>query len=719
MKNEKSISKQIFTSLGLVVLLMCFIGVVGLYGARDIAGAVRSSSEIGLPKVSSAADLEIQSLELEVMLVSHLATNQSNPEVAAQIRQRIKEIDAIVPDAGPLRDAFTALGAATEASLLAQDDLSALAVIMDDRPVTIIDFLQQVRQSNADLLRSIEDGTAFGVSDGIDLNAGQTLFAKWSKDHRIKTENLQGLIDQYADQEAAFLKHVSDRLATNPARARAGFIGLSAGQVTRLEGALRALSDESARLYQERVQAKETAERDRRTVMARVMQQVQAEQNVAFDEMDSALLQVQDRSDLVSLAIGAALLIAIALSVILGLVSIRRLVRPIKDVSGAIQRLSNKEFDTEVHHLARKDEIGVMARSIDLFREQLGEAHLQAIGREMDGTEQKEVIRQFSEAIRMLAERNLDCRLEDAFPDDYEPLRVDFNATVDALNDIVGKIIDNSDEVQRGADGIAVSVGNLSQRTENQAATLEQAAAALDQMTASVRSSAESAEAAKSEVDHTRAEVHRSSTVVTETVSAMYSIKKSSDQIAQILSFIDDIAFQTNLLALNAGVEAARAGHAGRGFAVVASEVLALAQRTSDAANEIKSLILRAADQVETGVELVNRTGLSLTQIVDRVGCVAEQVESIAASSKEQALGLNEINSGVAQLDGVTQQNAAMVGETTAASMTMRNDAETLRHLVDGFQLNPNSITAQEVPISDDWDALEILETHLGELYAA
>lgn len=719
MNSGKSISRQMVTSFGAVLLIATLIGAVGLFGVREIAGSVRATAEVSLPNVSNSTELEVKSLELELLLVSYLANKLSNVEVKGQITQKIVDIGATTPQGAALRDGFLALEAATEASLQAHDDLSSLAFVIDGQQLTIVEFLQLVRLSNADLVTSIKEGAAFGVFDGVELDAEQTLFARWSSEYMIGEASLQPLVAAYADQEAALLKYVSDKLVANPEQAQAQFVRMSSRRVPRLEGALQALIEESKQLYQEKLQAKDAAEQDLRGLMAQFKQDVIAEQKVALHQMETSVLQAQDRADLVSIAIGAALTAGIVFSSILGLFGIRRLVHPLKDVADSIQVLLENKFDTDVLHIDRQDELGVIAQSIDLLREHLKEAHLQAIGREMDRSEQKLVIDQFGVSIRMLAQRNLDCRLEDVFPDDYEPLRVDFNATLDALNDIVGKIIDNSDEVQRGADGIAVSVGNLSQRTENQAATLEQAAAALDQMTASVRSSAESAEAAKGEVDHTRTEVHRSSKVVNETVSAMHSIKESSDQIAQILSFIDDIAFQTNLLALNAGVEAARAGQAGRGFAVVASEVLALAQRTSDAANEIKGLILKAADQVETGVELVNRTGLSLTQIVERVGSVAEQVESIAASSKEQALGLNEINSGVAQLDGVTQQNAAMVGETTAASTAMRNDAETLRHLVDGFQLNQSNLVTQETVIRDDWDDLEILETQLGELYAA
>jgi methyl-accepting chemotaxis protein len=249
-------------------------------------------------------------------------------------------------------------------------------------------------------------------------------------------------------------------------------------------------------------------------------------------------------------------------------------------------------------------------------------------------------------------------------------------------------IAGNTQGVRAGASEITQASDDLSRRTEQQAASLEQTAAALDEITATVRKSAESAREARSLVANTKVDAEKSSAVVGETVEAMRAIEGSSKQIGNIIGVIDEIAFQTNLLALNAGVEAARAGDAGRGFAVVATEVRALAQRSADAAKEIKALISASGGQVNNGVRLVGETGRALTRILEQVTQVNQVITEIAASAQEQSLGLSEVNTAVNQMDQVTQQNAAMVEQATAASHSLANEAEELAGLIGQFQID-------------------------------
>jgi methyl-accepting chemotaxis protein len=246
--------------------------------------------------------------------------------------------------------------------------------------------------------------------------------------------------------------------------------------------------------------------------------------------------------------------------------------------------------------------------------------------------------------------------------------------------------------MQSGAGEISSAADDLSRRTEQQAATLEETAAALDEITVTVRKTAEGAKQARDVVSRTRENAEHSGTIVRQAVAAMGSIEQSSRQIGQIIGVIDEIAFQTNLLALNAGVEAARAGDAGRGFAVVASEVRALAQRSAEAAKEIKALISTSGEHVSAGVRLVSDTGGALGQMVDQVAEIDAVVTAIAASAGEQATGLVEVNTAINQMDQVTQQNAAMVEQSTAASHALAQEAEELSRLTGRFQISGHSV---------------------------
>jgi methyl-accepting chemotaxis protein len=300
--------------------------------------------------------------------------------------------------------------------------------------------------------------------------------------------------------------------------------------------------------------------------------------------------------------------------------------------------------------------------------------------------EQAKVVRGLAEGLGALVHGDLTARINQPFPGEYEQLRSDFNSAMNALQEAMKTIVVNAGGIRTGAGEISQASDDLSRRTEQQAASLEQTAAALDEITATVRKTAEGSKQANNVVATARADAEASGQVVQETVSAMAEIEKSSKQISQIIGVIDEIAFQTNLLALNAGVEAARAGEAGRGFAVVASEVRALAQRSSEAAKEIKGLISASSGHVETGVGLVGEAGRALQGIVLKVNEISGLVSEIAASAQEQATALAEVNTAINQMDQVTQQNAAMVEESTAASHSLTHEAEELMSLMSRFQ---------------------------------
>ena len=300
---------------------------------------------------------------------------------------------------------------------------------------------------------------------------------------------------------------------------------------------------------------------------------------------------------------------------------------------------------------------------------------------------QRHVVEALAAGLEKLAAGEMTFRISDDFAPEYEKLRGDYNSAMAKVEEALAAISETTSTLHSGASEISTAADDLSRRTEQQAASLEQTAAALDQITATVKKTATGAAHATEVVGVAKADAEKSGRVVGAAVEAMAGIEASSQQIGQIIGVIDEIAFQTNLLALNAGVEAARAGEAGRGFAVVASEVRALAQRSAEAAKEIKTLISTSADHVTSGVGLVGEAGQALKRIAAQVAEINTVVGEIAASAQEQATGLNQVNAAINNMDQVTQQNAAMVEQTTAASHNLSADADRLAGLVGRFRI--------------------------------
>jgi len=329
----------------------------------------------------------------------------------------------------------------------------------------------------------------------------------------------------------------------------------------------------------------------------------------------------------------------------------------------------------------------VIKLAVDITKAELA---FQQVERErvQSAEEQGEVVSRLAVSLQSLCEGDLTCQIDADFRGAYLAIKTDFNKAVTSLREALSAIANSTEAMRGGSDEIASASDDLSRRTEQQAASLEETAAALDEITATVKRSAAGAIKASSAASSARAGAEASGEVVREAILAMGEIEQSSGKITQIIGVIDEIAFQTNLLALNAGVEAARAGDAGRGFAVVAQEVRGLAQRSAEAAKEIKALISASTAQVGKGVKLVGETGTALTGIVAKVAEIDSLISEIALSSQEQATGLNQVNSAVNQMDQVTQQNAAMVEEATAAAASLQSEAQQLARHVGRFQLS-------------------------------
>ncbi len=382
-----------------------------------------------------------------------------------------------------------------------------------------------------------------------------------------------------------------------------------------------------------------------------------------------------------------ALGVFLALTVLAAWVLRAGIALPLRRVAAAMDGVAAGDHGSAIPHTDRRDEVGALARNLDRFRADLGHAEELRQAAARDQEDQARVVADLSTALGCLAAGDLSTRLDRAFPPAYEGLRADLNRLAQALSAALADVVAGADRIRHGSEGLTRSTDELSHRTETQAATLEQSVAAIEELTGAVRAAVGDMRRVAEGVGRARAHAADSQQVVRDAVQAMSAIRASSDQITRIIGVIDDISFQTNLLALNAGVEAARAGEAGRGFSVVASEVRALAQRTSESAQQIRDLIRTAADGVLHGVELVDRTGEALRRIAAEVEDVTGLSERLATGIGGQSAGLNEVAIGLGQLDRVTQQNAGMVDQTAATQRRIGDEAQRLAALVARFRL--------------------------------
>jgi methyl-accepting chemotaxis protein len=395
-----------------------------------------------------------------------------------------------------------------------------------------------------------------------------------------------------------------------------------------------------------------------------------------------------------------------SVSLLLAVVITRReITSPIERLRLRMVALAGGRVDEVVPGADRRDELGSMASAVSVFRDNAIEkdrlekqtdterarSEHERLEREKqkttDAANTKFAVDSLREGLEALSNGKVSHRINSAFTGTLDELRSNFNNSVEKLHFVLKSVGQNAAGIDAGANEIRSAADDLSRRTEQQAASVEETAAALEQITTTVRDSAKRADDAGKLVSKARLGVEQSGALMQDAVGAMISIEKSAGEMGNIISVIDEIAFQTNLLALNAGVEAARAGEAGKGFAVVAQEVRELAQRSATAAKEIKTLIAASGLQVQTGVNLVKKTGASLEAIVAEVREISQHVTAIVESSREQATGLQEINTAVNVMDQGTQQNAAMVEQSTAASHGLAREAAALNELLAQFDL--------------------------------
>jgi methyl-accepting chemotaxis protein len=378
---------------------------------------------------------------------------------------------------------------------------------------------------------------------------------------------------------------------------------------------------------------------------------------------------------------------------------------PIARITGAMRRVAGGALDTEIAGRDRQDEIGDMARALDVFKSNAltkqdlerrsveereradAERRRHEAERERRNAEIAEAVEALAFGLDSLAHGRLAISLDKPFAGQLDKLRLDFNASVEGLRETLVEIRSVSIQIQENGVQMTESAKALAVRTEQQAASLEETAAAVDGIHSTVRRAAQQADGADLTVGAASRAAENSSIVVGDATRAMERIQSTSGRISKIIGVIDEIAFQINLLALNAGIEAARAGEAGRGFAVVAQEVRELAHRSSVAAKEISDLIGNSTREVEIGADLVTRTGSALMEISQAIASISGQIGDIALSSREQSASISEVNEAVRRLDQLTQRNAAMAEETEAATFALSGESDRLMVLVDRFEL--------------------------------
>ena len=715
------IGSRLQLAFGAAALMTVIACAVSIYSFWNTERDVQQIAHREVPLMTEAQSLSAMSGEISAAAARFVSatTVRDQRVIASHIDDRSMQMRALIDKVrqGTSKEAFSAVDMA---SRLLENNLSELDTVMVSRSnlraqiERKIEALHKLHTKLTDVITPIADKAyldALNRAEGTGnthLNALRNALELKAQTHQIvsllsagaavrERNGMQPLVDQFtmsslllmqaaqSVRNAEVTKDIDTLLEFG--RSSDGIFTLRTQELNVSAGAVRAI-DENVKVQKQLDQA-----------VSKLVGETKGGMTAGIDRLVSQLEMNR------WLLLGIAVFSLLAAGAIAIFYVQRNLVRRLVGLRNTMQMLASGHNDVVVPAVKDKDELGEMARSVLVFRDAAIEKERLEVEaaesrraaeeeRERNDAARAEAARQVAEVVdglgrglERLAQGDLTYRVDDDWADEYQKIRDDFNGAIGQLQDTLTAIVESTREVSNASAEISTSTTDLSQRTEEQAASLEQTSASMEEISATVRKNAENAQHADGLMRGTRQVADRGGEVVSQAVAAMSRIEDSSRKISDIISVIDEIARQTNLLALNAAVEAARAGEAGRGFAVVASEVRSLAQRSSQAAKDIKDLIVNSSSQVGEGVQLVNRAGDSLKDILSSLNQVATIVADIAHASSEQASGIDQINRALNQMDEATQQNSALVEENAATAKTLEHQSTALDGRVAAFRL--------------------------------
>ncbi len=723
------IGNKIYIGFGLVLAILTVFAGISIYSNLTNAGYFgdyRSAARL----TNESGRIQANMLEARLSFLKYRAnqTEELHQEVLNRLATTRQSIDATMAMVTNDRERALVQGFTTQVQAY-EDGFKKVADLQAQRAALVTETLNPLGSGIAEELAGI--GQAFE-------EAGNTAAAFAASRMQFQMSNLRLSANKYLldNNEANYTAAMNAAAKVSEEAAKVGALIVDPGRAERFK----AINSNIAS-YVDAFSKVHGVVTERNSVITGTMDVAGPAVTSAVEDLKLELKKNQDTlgpmiADTMNNSVTTAATIGgvgIVLALTIAFLIARSITLPIGQITGAMGALAENKLDTVIPGLEHRSEIGLMAKAVDVFKQnaikirdlaaqeaalQEKNADLQSnIATVVDAAVAGDFTRRITKrydnpdldrfaanvntlvesvdagiaetgrVISALAKGDLTESMEGHYQGVFADLQTNVNETMSSLRTLMQEVRQSADAINGGADEIRQASNDLSRRTETQAASLEETSSALEEITVAVKTSTERAQDSSKMVTEARQFAEASSGVVGEATSAMSRIEQASNEITQIINVIDEIAFQTNLLALNAGVEAARAGEAGKGFAVVAQEVRELAQRSATAAKDIKTLITKSSHEVQTGVQLVSSTGQALSDIQAKVVGIASQVTSIATAAQEQSTGLSEVNMAVNQMDQMTQQNAAMVEEAAASTAKLAEETAHLRALVARFKV--------------------------------